>query len=614
MKRLFFLLSLCSFLLISTPAWAVTYYVKIAGGNSNDASTYSATSSAGVDNAGVPTAAIDVVMDAASATTGAYVINATLACKTFTSATNVAGTLTHNAFAMTVSGNVTFGAGMTYTPLSTATLRMNATGTLTLAGGQLLSNFTTLTAGTQTLGTNIGFLANKTTVVTIGASTSLDVNGKTVSGNSALNRVLITSATLGTASPGIVNGAVGTFNNVDFRDITFTTAGALDLTNGQTKLIGDCGGNTASGGALTFTNSVTCNFRTAAGGNWDNSDNWAASAGADRVPLPQDDVTFATAFNSGVTITANMPRLGRTINFSGASSAGVLPTFTLANAVTNYGGLNLTGLQAGGFSGGQSWYWQGRSSFDMTSNGQSFGTTSPNVQMIGGTLNLRDAFTSTNTSTGFIINNGTFNTNDFSMSCKAFGISGSATKVVNLGSSTITISDYGPILSTNASGTTLNATNSTIIFSDASSSTKTFSGSGLTYGAFQITGGGTGAITITGSNSFNSIQAPNGGKITLTAGTTQTITGNMASGFGNGTNTLTILSSSGGSKASLKLTGTPAYVNADYLDLTDSEGLNSAGGVATTTWYYGTHSTLHTGVTGWTSGSAKTFNPMMMGD
>ena len=503
-----------------------------------------------------------------------------------------------------LKGLGTWTGDLSFRPVSTTAV-INFT-----SNGELLTTMTittSLATSLVVLQDNLAFTAVKTDSITL-STQALDLNGFTITGNSATNRLLITSNTLGTAR--VVTGALATsFNNVDFRDITFTSAGALDLTNGATKLIGDCGGNTASGGALTLTTSRVCNFITAGGDNWADVANWDTATDTDRVPLPQDDVTFATAFDSGVTITANMPRLGRSIDFSGATAtgAGVLPTLDLGNAVTNYGSLNLTGLKAGGFTGNFGWNFesQARSGTNyLTSNGQSF-PGALTIKVFGSNLQLADVLVvGTMGGKSLTVNNGTFTDAGFSISMFNFlsSFSGNPIKsIIKTGNWTLNRTSVGTIwdFSTFSTNSTFTDTAGTITFSNNTSTTQTFHGGGQSFNNLSIVGGGTGAIIFTGANSFNGLPQIVGGTKTLTFPSTVTTTfrGSGVMNFGNGVNLVTLNSSSAGTASTLAISG-GGVVNASYLDITDINGSPA------NTWYHDNHSTLNSG-TGWGSYARK---------
>jgi hypothetical protein len=99
---------------------------------------------------------------------------------------------------------------------------------------------------------------------------------------------------------------------------------------------------------------------------------------------------------------------------------------------------------------------------------------------------------------------------------------------------------------------TLNTETSTIKFSDTSATSKTFTGGGLTYNNFEISATtGTASYIVAGSNTFNDFKSSKtvASTITLTAGTTQTVTTFTVSGTSG--NIITLNSSSAGSAATL---------------------------------------------------------------
>jgi hypothetical protein len=412
------------------------------------------------------------------------------------------------------------------------------------------------------------------------------------------NKITITGTTNynGNKTITAVNAVNKTFDTGDAYVSSQAGTWTYDLTNNGANLIGDCGGNTGA----TFTTSRVSNFINVAGGNWADVANWDTATDADRVPLPQDDVTFATAFNSGVTITANMPRLGRSIDFSGATAtgAGVLPTFALGNAVTNYGSLNLTGLKASGFSGNYSWYFesQARSGTNtLTSNGKTLGNSiGLFVKTIGTTFQLGDALLSTGA--GYLeVDNGTFVDAGFSVSVPRFFSSTATTRAVTkTGDWTLTyIYSATYVMELAASGLTWSDTGGTITISGTDNSAKTFAGTGKTFNNLTIAGGGTGAIIFTGNNTFRNTvtpDAPGTGVFTvnypktiqfadgsITSASTWVMSG--AAGAGN-TVTIRPVTDNGTQHFHIAKTGGGTAVN-DYLVVTNS--------VADTvnTFYYG---------------------------
>ncbi len=499
-------------------------------------------------------------------------------------------TLTLGTSNITITGTGTAWDMTTYTNLIVST----NTATITLSGADVTGYFGDKTYGGTVAftGTGIAIVRNNNSFATLtrtGTPSKTDafqirsnqiITGTlNINGNSATDRLLVYGATLGTPSTLTVTGATVSTNNVDFRDITFarTTAGGLDLTNGGANLIGDCGGNSRTGGdgTVTFTTSRANNFINVAGGNWADVANWDTATDADRVPLPQDDVTFATAFNSGVTITANMPRLGRSIDFSGATAtgAGVLPTFALGNDVTNYGSLNLTGLKASGFTGAYYWYFesQARSGTNyLTSNGKSFPSRTY-IQAVGATLQLADALSVPNQI--LYVLNGTFVDAGFSVTTSRFSSALSAARTVTkTGNWTLNASTAVNVIELSASSLTWSDTAGTITLSDTGSAAKTFAGAGKTFNNLTIAGGGTGAIIFTGNNTFTGTVLVNYPKTIQFADnsiqTAATWTMSGATGAGN-TVTIRPVTNDGSAHFHIAKTGGGQAIN-DYLIVTNS--------------------------------------------
>lgn len=183
--------------------------------------------------------------------------------------TGWANTLTHNAnVILTVAGTVTLASGMTYTTTAASSrIIMTETATLTTAG-KTLANLTFNGSGkTFTLGDNLelngtstttfylqnGTFAHNDKTVTLtgltprisGAVTFYNLtitgtaattntltivnditvsNNLVINGNSGINRVLVSSSTLGTQRT--ITAANVTVTNADFRDVKGAGAGS----------------------------------------------------------------------------------------------------------------------------------------------------------------------------------------------------------------------------------------------------------------------------------------------------------------------------------------------------------------------------------------------------
>ena len=446
-------------------------------------------------------------------------------------------------------------------------------------------------SGDQLLTANGSTFANITRTGTEAKTDALSVSGTavvtgtlTLNGNSATNRILVTSATLGTAATFTNTGATMTWSNVDFRDITISTAYNASAITG---LSGDAGGNSG----ITFTTAETQTWSGTSGGNW------SANAWTSRVPLPQDNVVIG-AMGTSQTITADMPRLGSNIDFSGATWTTAL-TWNYASSInqTMYGSLTLKENLT--LATGLTLFNETRTTSTFTSAGRTFGG-SMQFNMVGGTMTLQDnlAF---NSSVAFALNNGTFNANNFNVSAGRFTSLGTATRALTIGTGTWTISGdsaLGSVWALTSTGMTLASTDSTISFTSTSTNTKTFAGGGLTYNNFTITGGGAGAVIIQGSNTFNTFTIGAPKTVQFTAATTQTVTSFAATG--TAINGITINSDTTATHALVKAGG--GTISGDYLNIQHSVASPAS------TWYAGANSTDNQAVA--TAGSGWIFTAL----
>ncbi len=466
--------------------------------------------------------------------------------------------------------------------LTANTATINVSGTGAFAGGAITTynninlNGTAHTvsgAFTCVILTRNG-TATKTDSVTFTSGTTLTCTTCAMIGNSATNRLLVQSSTLGTAAIITATNWTGTVN-VDIMDITATNAINLSAITG---LSGDCGGNTG----ITFT--------VAAAQTWDGTTaSWSTAARwTSRVPLPQDDVT---AGGAGITITVDMPRIGASITFTGT------PTVSLSNDISNYGSLTLVS--------GMTYthnlkvnYFRGRGAYTLTSAGifpQNITINAPN-----GTVTLQDDLGSVNVR--LILLAGTLTTNDKTVSARYLWSTGTLTRVLNLGSSTFTVAYDGlytdaPQWNVIATGLTINAGTSTIIMTKAGADAQLFGGAGFTYNNLTIAGAGNYALTITGNNTFNvftvdrSVAAKT---ITIIPGSVQAFT--AISLPVNGVVVITL--NTGGAACTLTKPNANLVVS-DYLNLTNCAATQLK------TFYAGTHSTDGGGNTNWIFGNPQ---------
>lgn len=529
------------------------------------------------DNASVPTASDDVVFDNSANGNSPCIISAAATAKSF-DATNYANTLTHNGFSLTVAGSITFGAGMTYTPLDTSTVVMSATGTLTTTGK--LMPLLSFTGGTQTLGDNLNFMASKVLTLSL-SNTSLVMNGKSISGNSVVNRIFIKSGTAGTGKPITVTGS---FANADFQDIIFSTSTDLDL-SGITGNSGNAGGNTITGGAtvLTFTPTATQTATMATNKNWSDAAIWTS-----RVPLPQDDVKLSGV--TGGTLTADMPRLGKSIDWTGASGNPTWSLGSVANAV--FGSITL--IPGMTISGTQILTLQGRGQYALTSAGKQY-TNPIKINAPSGTYTLNDDL-SMAANSFFQLDGGGFNANNHNLTIWRFYSQNLSARTFTMGTGiwTLTTTNAEPVWQiVTTTGLTFSGASSTIVVGAASANARTFLGVGLTYGTLSYTvASSTGKLTLNGNNSFDTINfsdANNARTLEFTGGTVTTLRGAGLVGNGAAGRKL-VLESTG---AFFTLTKTSGTVSVDWWDISNTH----AGGGAS--FLAGTNSTDSGGNTGW---------------
>ena len=223
------------------------------------------------------------------------------------------------------------------------------------AGTTITSYTGTVTLSTSTgrggwgVGTGVGTLT-ETGTTNDGAAAYTFAAGDTIglevtnSGGSRLGTIILykngTPCGIGQASADVAIG--GTYAGIGQQgnggagdpviDDFVVTAGTVitadtDL-SAITGLSGDCGGNSG----ITFTPSAT---QTATGTA---SFTWSTHGWTSRVPLPQDNVVIANAFVAGRTVTVDMPRLGRDIDFTGVTGS---PSISNGSAASMYGSLTL---------------------------------------------------------------------------------------------------------------------------------------------------------------------------------------------------------------------------------------------------------------------------------
>ena len=354
-------------------------------------------------------------------------------------------------------------------------------------------------------------------------------------------------------------------------------------------------------------------------GNWTQfSTHWATTSGGasfrTQVPTSADNVFFdANSFSATgqiVTINSGIPTCNN-MDWTGVTNT---PTFVINNAFND--GLNIYGSLT--YVSGMTLTANQPTYFRSTAIGKTItcgGKTMKWVYFEGaGGWTFQDAF---NANEGVFLNNGSLITNNQAVTIYYFSCSGTNTRSLDLGSSTVTISYSSPPWGVSGSNFTLTAGTSNLVFTNGGS----FTGGSKVYYDITYTGATAGTIngvtsahnvsftqagtlsgnstynnvsfsangTITGSNTFNDLSFGTGRTYTLTAATTQTVNG-----------TLTCSSSCSGLSYFTSTSTTPAIISKssgsvifDYVKLINIAGTGGASFTANNSLSFGTN-------TGWT--------------
>lgn len=289
----------------------------------------------------------------------------------------------------------------------------------------------------------------------------------TCNGNSSINRVLISSATLGTNAT--ITAATVTITNSDFQDITGAGAGSWNL-SAITGGSGDCGGNSG----ITFTTPAT---QTATGTT---SFTWSTHGWTSRVPLPQDNVIINNSFVASQTITVDVIRMGKDLTFS-CTGSPVLSMAVAGSSIGVFGSVDMTGL--GSISGTATPSFYGRSTQTIKSAGVTWGngitSSGFSIFAFGGTYSLSDNLVVTNAMGLF---NGTFNFNGFNVTNGTFTSTNTTVRTLTVGAGTWNITGnnatvWNTAIVTNLTYTTTPTVNFTY---SGSTGTRTVSSSATT--------------------------------------------------------------------------------------------------------------------------------------
>jgi len=401
------------------------------------------------------------------------------------------------------------GAGLSYNKLTIGGAG-GSSSTLTISGN---NNFSEI-ASTKTVAHTI---ALGTTTQTFGAWTVTGTAG---------NVVTVTGTALLTIAGARVSGvdylALGT--------ITISATSPGEFYAG----VNSTGGTNA---ILTAAPTPVTRYWRGGNGTWDatTTTNWSATSGGSggaSVPTSADAVIFNSASNATaytVTLTATQLRCG-SLTVTGPNSGNVSFAGTAPLAVHGNLTFPTTGMT-------QLYTWNGTITLSGSSTGKVY-TPNGAYCPTGNTIEVNgvgSGWTLGSTEIGFFwrITAGTFDTGNYTFYAALFTFVGTATRVVNFGSSTV---DCNSNFSS-TTNLTFNAGTSTLLLSSSSSD---YQLGGLSYNNVSLTSIYNGIINIGGANTFANLSiagkvgAGGFGISFITFSANQTITGTLTLSAGDG--------------------------------------------------------------------------------
>ena len=312
-------------------------------------------------------------------------------------------------------------------------------------------------------------------------------------------------------------------------------------------------------------------------GNWDatSTANWSDTSGGANgfsAPTSADNVIFntlsnATAYAVTIGLTAS-PATCLDVSIAGPAVGNVTITWSATSVINCYGSWTnaATGVVLSSTAGGILNFLATTTGKTITTNNVTFaGFLGVTFSGTGGGWTLGSAWTQFGTIT---INNGAFNTGNYSVTSGFILSTSGVTRSITLGSSTLALSNVSPWQVT-STGLTLSSGTSTIICSNAS---PTFAGGGLTYYNVNFTstaGGGTN--TITGNNTFNNlnIASPASNRRIMSVGNSQVVTGTLTLGAANAYNArVQVINTNVGSPITLTVGTIATLADVDFRDIT----------------------------------------------
>jgi hypothetical protein len=311
---------------------------------------------------------------------------------------------------------------------------------------------------------------------------------------------------------------------------------------------------------------------TSAGGTWDSTTTtfWSLTSGGSGsagVPTSADDVIFDRAGSIPVTLNAAGLAVCKSISITAGS-----PAFSGSGGISIYGSTSF--LSTASFSNTGSLQLNGTTAGNTFSqNGASI--TSGIVQNGTGAYTLGSAL-----SCGLLtITFGTFDTNNFSVSCAGLSSSNTNTRSITLGSSSITSAAAASVNFGTSTGLTFNAGTSTIT---CTLNAVSFTGGAKTfYNVIASSTAANGGFAINNFNSFNNltVSAPTApGSRFLNLNAAQTVTGTLTTSGTTPTNRIIVQSSTSGVSVTFSVAALASFVDVDFRDINATGAANWAGG------------------------------------
>ena len=299
----------------------------------------------------------------------------------------------------------------------------------------------------------------------------------------------------------------------------------------------------------------TANWDATAGTKWSST---SGGAGGASVPTSADDVFF-TDLSTGTCTIATGNTGAKSINCTGFTGTLANNEINVAGSITLAAGMTYT--QSGnGFNI--------TGSGTLTTAGKTLGQI--NINGAGITVTLGDALNAT----GFLIlSQGTFTTNNFTVTCNGLNSNNSNVRTINLGSSTVNLTGTTPISFTTSTNLTFNAGTSTIDASSGSG-TQTFNTGAGTLTFYNLIAGRTSAgltsFTGTGLVVFNNltiISVTVAGVRNIAFSQNATINGTLSTTGTAGNQRLWFLSNTYGVRRTLTVNSAPSLTDVDFRDI-----------------------------------------------